>query len=242
MKKFSKKFIKEIEYIKNTVNSKYGFKPINNIMLLIDQLINLNSEEGIYLELGTFRGSTLLSCAEAVKYFNLNVDLYGVDTFNGFPEQKDFHPYDHPSHFIKLYENDLISKFHYNSASIRTNEFQNTDHLDSSYFLDTNNIFKKIKNYNNINLIESEIKNSGDKIDKPIKLLFFDCDLYESYYEGLELFYERVIDGGAIVFDEYYSFKYPGALQAVIDFFKDKKHEIIKYQTPEGFERAMIIK
>ena len=242
MKKFDQNFIQEIENIKNTINSKYGFKPINNIMLLIDQLIKLNDKEGIYVELGTFRGSTLLSCAEAVKFFNLDVNLFGIDTFNGFPEQKELNPFDHPNHFVNLYENGLISKFHYESAAERTKEFSNLDHLESIYFKDTNNIFNHVENYDNVKLIESEIKNSENKINEPIKLLFFDCDLYDSYLDGLNLFYERVIDGGVIVFEEYYSFKYPGALQAIIDFFKNKNHEIIKYQTPEGFERAMIIK
>ncbi len=242
MKKFNKEFIEKIEEIKSTVNDRYGFTPINNIMLLIDQLIRLNNRDGIYLELGTFRGSTILSCAEAVKKFNLKVDLYGIDTFEGFPKSNGINLYDHPNHFKELYKNNLITKDHYDSASKRTQEFTNLDHLNSFYFKDTNNIFTNVKNYDNINLIESEIINSGDKIKRPIKVLFFDCDLYDSYLEGLKLFYDKVINGGVIVFDEYYSYKYPGALQAIIDFFKNKNHEIIKYQTPEGFERAMIIK
>ncbi len=242
MKTFNKEFIEKVEEIKTTIYNKYGFTPINNIMLLIDQLIRLNNQKGIYLELGTFRGSTILSCAEAVKKFNLKVDLYGIDTFTGFPESKETNPYDHPKHFKELFKNNLITKDHYEFASKRTQEFKNLDHLNSFYFKDTNNIFSRVKNYDNIYLVESEIINSGDKIKRPIKVLFFDCDLYDSYSDGLKLFYDKVIDGGVIVFDEYYSYKYPGALQAINDFFKDKNHEIIKYQTPEGFERAMVIK
>jgi hypothetical protein len=60
--------------------------------------------------------------------------------------------------------------------------------------------------------------------------------------DGLNIFYDKVISGGSIIFDEYYSYKYPGAIQAVIDFFKDKEDTLLKYRTQEGFERVMIIK
>ena len=97
-------------------------------------------------------------------------------------------------------------------------------------------------NYSNVHLIESEIKYSESFLNQPIKILFFDCDLYESYLDGLNIFYDKVIKGGAIIFDEYYSFKYPGALQAVVDFFKNDNIRIQKYITNEGFERVIIIK
>ena len=60
--------------------------------------------------------------------------------------------------------------------------------------------------------------------------------------DGLNIFYDKVIMGGSIIFDEYYSYKYPGAIQAVTDFFKNKNQELIKYTTQEGFERVMIKK
>ena len=38
----------------------------------------------------------------------------------------------------------------------------------------------------------------------------------------LNQLFNKVIKGGVIIFDEYYSLKYPGALMAVHDFFIDK--------------------
>ena len=128
------------------------------------------------------------------------------------------------------------------TQKIRTENFTNIDHLKPKYFQEINNIKKNVLKYDNIKLIESEIKNSSIHIVDPIKILFFDCDLYDSYMEGLKLFYDKVITNGAIIFDEYYSFKYPGALQAVIDFFDGVKINLYKYITSEGFERYIIIK
>ena len=51
--------------------------------------------------------------------------------------------------------------------------------------------------------------------------------------------YDNVIPGGCIIFDEYYSYKYPGARVAVDEFFSEKENEghFEKYITPEGYER-----
>ena len=242
MKEFINAFIAKTDNIKETVYKKYNIKPSNNICLLIHELIRLNNINGVYLELGTFRGSTLLSCAEASLIFKLNSNLVGLDTFEGFPENTGINNYDHPKHFIQLRKNKLITETHFKNASIRTDNFTSIAHLQSEYFKDIDKIFDRVKNYSNVSLVKSEIKKSGNLILDPIKILFFDCDLYDSYIEGLNIFYERVISGGSIIFDEYFSYKYPGALQAVIDFFKDKDDTLVKYKTQEGFERVMIIK
>ena len=242
MRKFDKTFITKTDKIKDTVYRKYNIQPSNNICLLINELIRLDKSKGVYLELGTFRGSTLLSCAEACLSFELNTNLFGLDTFEGFPENLEIHKYDNPKHFLELYKNKLITEAHYKNALQRTENFNSIRHLESEYFKDIDQIFVRVKNYNNVSLVKSEIKNSENLILDPIKILFFDCDLYDSYMDGLNIFYNKVIPGGSIIFDEYYSYKYPGALQAVIDFFKDKDDTLVKYQTQEGFERVMIIK
>jgi O-methyltransferase len=242
MKKFDKTFIAKTNSIKEAVIQKYNIEPSNNICLLINELIRLDKNQGVYLELGTFRGSTLLSCAEASVLFKLNTNLIGLDTFEGFPKNLRINNYDHPKHFTELYKNKLITDTHYKNAITRTDNLTSITHLKSEYFKDIDEIFDRVKNYNNVSLVKSEIKNSRNLIVDPIKILFFDCDLYDSYMDGLNIFYDRVISGGSIIFDEYYSYKYPGALQAVIDFFKDKNDTLVKYKTQEDFERVMIIK
>ena len=58
----------------------------------------------------------------------------------------------------------------------------------------------------------------------------------------LNQLYDIVIPNGVIIFDEYYSHKYPGALKAVIDFFSDKDGKLEYCVTSEGFDRVYYIK
>ena len=139
---YNKKIEKEVELVKRQVKDLYGIIPSNNILLLLDQLYKLKDKEGVYLELGTFRGSTLLSCAEFTKAKNINTKLYGIDTFEGFPEQKQFHKYDLPNHYKLLLEKNLITEFHYDNAKKRTENFTNIEHLKPVYFQETNGMSK----------------------------------------------------------------------------------------------------
>jgi len=227
--------------IKNEVQSKYDFTPSNNIQLLIDNLQKLKFKEGCYVELGTFRGSTLLSVAIATKLLNIDTELFGVDTFEGFPNTT-INNFDHPNYFQNLYDDGLIDQDHYNLAKSRTNNFSSIEHLKSSYFQDLQGLFTKVKDFKNIILIKSQIKGSFQKINKPVKVLFFDCDLYDSYMDGFNEYYDNVIPGGVLVFDEYYSLKYPGAIKSVVDYLKDKRGILNFIITSEGFKRYFFIK
>ena len=60
-------------------------------------------------------------------------------------------------------------------------------------------------------------------------------------YQSRKL-YKNIVSGGSVIFDEYYSHKYPGARIAVNEFFENKKGYFEKYITPEGFERWCFIK
>lgn len=227
--------------IKNEVKNKYNFTPSNNIQLLVENLQKLKSKEGCYVELGTFRGSTLLSVAIATKLLNIDTELFGVDTYEGFPNTT-INNFDHPNYFQNLYDDGLIDNEHYLLAKTRTNNFSNIEHLKPSYFQNLEGLFSKVKDFNNIFLIKSKIKNSYQKINKPVKVLFFDCDLYDSYMDGFEEYYENVISGGVLVFDEYYSLKYPGALKSVNDFLGDKSGTLDFIVTNEGFKRYFFVK
>ncbi len=63
---------------------------------------------------------------------------------------------------------------------------------------------------------------TGDQI----AYLHLDVDLYASYVTTLEGLYDKVVPGGVILFDEYMrgmdQIKYPGAKQAIDEFFADK--------------------
>ncbi len=64
------------------------------------------------------------------------------------------------------------------------------------------------------------------RYDGRIALLHLDCDLYESYKVRLDILYDKVQPGGAIMFDEYKDTRWPGATKAIDAFFADKPEVI----------------
>lgn len=65
-----------------------------------------------------------------------------------------------------------------------------------------------------------------------------DCDLYQSYLDTFAFVWPRLVDGGFIHLDEYYSLKFPGARLATDEFLQDKNAKLEMAQTKPGdFER-----
>jgi len=79
--------------------------------------------------------------------------------------------------------------------------------------------------------------------DQKFCAVILDCDLYQSYLDCLNYVYDRMVVDGIIIFDEYYSKKYPLAKVAVDEFFSDKKEEPeIFWIDNNGWERWRVIK
>ena len=223
---------------------------VNNIFLIFNKLLENKDKGGRYLECGVFRGGTLIPVINFIKseIGMFKWDVIGVDTFSGFPSSKEHHPNDLPSKFTELYRDNLITKEHFEKAKIRTNNLKDISHLETEYFdYDFSSLFK-FCDKNGASLIKGKFENvlsslsKALEIDDKLNILYIDCDLYESYLECLNNLYDNVVDGGSIIFDEYYSHKYPGARIAVNEFFENKKGYFEKYKTPEGFERWCFVK
>ena len=63
--------------------------------------------------------------------------------------------------------------------------------------------------------------------DKKFKIVHLDVDTYISYKESLEFFYDRIIIGGYIIFDDYNEPTCLGAT-AINEFFENKKENILQ--------------
>ena len=120
------------------------------IILKIQQLKNI---EGDYVECGTFEGGTLLPVALYTQQFYINKNIYGIDSFEGFPTTK-HHKKDLPSYFEILYSNNLITKDHFEKAKIRTQNFKSLDHLEGGYFKKINSIFESTIAEDDKNFVE----------------------------------------------------------------------------------------
>ena len=89
----------------------------------------------------------------------------------------------------------------------RTNGFQLKEHLTNEYFNNTDGIMEKAKNYKNVELIKTQFKDINNKFSDKISVLFIDCDLYPSYMDVLNQLFNKVIEGGVIIFSQYFSLK-----------------------------------
>ena len=54
-----------------------------------------------------------------------------------------------------------------------------------------------------------------------------DVDNYISYKESLEFFYDKMVNGGIIVFDDYNCECCPGANLAIDEFFSSKEEKLL---------------
>ena len=238
-KQFSSLEVKNYENIKLDVYTKFNLKPVNNIYLILNKINKNKHLKGNYVECGTFKGTTLLSAAQFCKQNNINTKLVGIDTFGGFPYKGLHNPLDLPDHFIQLFKSQKITQDHFEKAKIRTNNFTSLTHLKSEYFLDTEQVFSNCSKFENIELVKGTFEEITPTYNEPIAVLHLDGDLYDSYLTCLNNLYDNVLPGGCIIFDEYYSHKYPGARVAVDKFFLEKENEgcFEKYITSEGHER-----
>jgi len=223
------------------VEENYGLKPGNNVNLICQKLATCELPEGVYAECGVFQGTTLFTVATFLKNIGSDRQLYGFDSFEGFPDSEiDYR--DAPQFFGKLLDKDLIAEEHYRKAAERTANFTDSRHLQSEYFLDVKGVFDIAERFENVRLVKGAFSNSLKDFDEPIAVLFLDCDLYQSYMDCLGALYDQVVPGGVVIFDEYYSLKYPGACWAAAEFFADRPGVFEVYHTSEGFERWCFVK
>jgi hypothetical protein len=243
-KSFKQEHLHECDIIKYQAKKKFNLNPVNNIYLILHKLKELNNLEGHYVECGTFKGNTLIPAALYSSHtgFFREKKIIGIDTFEGFPPTTEHHEYDLPSYFTVLYNNNLINENHYHKAIKRTNNLLDLSHLESEYFLNVEEVFNNSSKFSNVSLLKGSFEEVTPNFDDKIAILHLDGDLYESYLTCLHNLYDNVVIGGAVIFDEYYSHKYPGARVAVNEFFADKTGYFEKYLTSEGHERWCFIK
>lgn len=154
---------------------------------------------GAVVECGTFRAESLAPLAWLMKETGDLRPVFGLDSFSGFPTP--------------------------NTEDLIEGKYMGRD---SEYFARTSE--KEVAEFIRALGLDNEVILIPGFFDQsiptapvgPISVLILDCDLYESYKVCLHYLYPKVQPGGWILFDEYFSPRYPGARLAVDDFFADK--------------------
>lgn len=213
--------------------------------------------EGDIIEIGVYKGFSLLATALLLKELGSDKKVYGFDSFSGFPPI--LNKKDSFDNFDKLFNEKRISKSHLDDHKklLEYTKFKsNFDKINplnistSSDFSNTSKSYleKKIDflELDNVILIEGDFSNT--MIEENFKenrffACLFDCDLYESYKTGLNFVWNKLVTDSFIFFDEYYSLKFPGARIAVDEFFSNKNQKLnVAKSDLADFERWTLIK
>ena len=118
---------------KNNIKN-LGLNVSDNVITLCWALEKTKNLNGVYLECGVYKGSTILTAHEFCKLKNINKKFIGVDSFSGFILNQTTNVNDLPETFDQLFSCDKISKEHYDLAKERLSKLQKLSYLDSEYF------------------------------------------------------------------------------------------------------------
>jgi hypothetical protein len=217
---------------------------------------NHSKIDGDILEAGVFRGKSLLATALLLKELGSNKKVYGFDSFSGFPPV--YHQNDDLAKFEVLYQKALISDRHIADhrllieyrKMIKGVEMTVANISSSSDFSDTSDVIIQKKaeflSLDNIVLVKGDFAETMSSAAMPeLRLIaaLLDCDLYDSYKVALPYIWERLVSGGYIHLDEYYSLKFPGARIACDEFFKAYSDKPLKAPSVDReFERWYVQK
>lgn len=157
---------------------------------------------GDVLECGVFRGHSLLRLAAMIKENGSAKSLFGCDSFEGFPPGS-----------VQEKDRSILRRM----RRVET-KFRSTSHVPSRI-----ERLCRIFDFRNVTTVKGFFEESLEQFnDREFCFVHLDVDLYSSYLTCLEKLYDRVVPGGLIVFDEYRDPTWPGATQAINEFFRDK--------------------
>jgi len=158
---------------------------------------------GHIVECGVFKGNSLLRFASFRDLLETTFSrkIIGFDSFGEFPDTS----YEDDKKYLEGFVGEA------GSSSISVEGLQKV---------------LKHKNINNIELVKGDILETVPEYCKSnphlkVALLHLDVDVYEPTVTALEYFYDRVVSGGIIVFDDYGVF--PGETKAVDQFLQGKR-------------------
>jgi hypothetical protein len=153
---------------------------------------------GDVVECGVFKGTSLIRFAtyREILESQQSRKIWGFDIFGEFPKNVSA---DTDKNFIENFEKEA-------GKGLSTEELQK--------------IFE-VKGFSNIELVKGNVLETLPKFAsnyaKKIALLHLDMDVYEPTYNALEFLYDKVVNDGVIVFDDYGTVT--GATKAIDEFF-----------------------
>jgi len=216
---------------------------------------NYDKLDGDIVEIGVFKGASLIAAALLLKELGSDKVVWGFDSFSGFPS---YHELDSLSQFERLYKEGHITKEHH-ACYLRNLEYRGfmNKHKVSPSTISTSGDFSgtsksmledKIDFFNldNIHIVDGDFQTTmQSNTMKEVRFMvgLMDCDLYESHAVALPFVWDRMVKNGYMFLDEYFSLKFPGARIAINNFFSDKQDGPQMYpRKTTDFERWYVTK
>ena len=179
----------------NNKKIEYGMNTPEQVEKLVESLVNviLSNIEGDVVEFGCYVGESSKYLMKTLLNYNSEKKLFVFDSFEGLPD---------------------LSKWEKNSGW-KPRTLKTTEEVLTNNFLQNNlpipiihkDWFKNIPDY---------------KIPEKICFAFLDGDFYDSIYDSLEKIFDKVSDGGHILFHDYERNDLPGVKAAIDDFLKER--------------------
>ena len=184
---------------------------------LFQKVVNL---PGDIVELGVYRGSSLMSWANFMEIRNMgdrHKKIVGFDNFKGFGDFDEKDGKESP---------DVGKK----AGGFNSNEFE--DQLRDAINIFDNDRFIPYKP--RIHLVKGNIEETIPQYiqENPgmrISLLHFDVVLYRPTLVALQHMWDLVVPGGVVIFDEYGIPPWEGESKAVDEFFADKSVNLQRF-------------
>lgn len=184
---------------------------------------------GDIIELGVFRGTTLMHWANFLEVRSMGdrqKQVFGFDNFAGFKsfDEKDGAASQNLDKVVGGFDSSVFEEALEDAISI----------FDKDRFIPYKARVKLVKG----DIEETVPKFVEENPGLRLSLIHFDCDLYQPTKIALEQLYPLVVRGGVILFDEYGIRPWGGESNAVDEYFADKQVEIKRFDwcpAPGGY-------
>lgn len=182
---------------------------------------------GDIIELGVYRGSTLMNWANFLEIRNMGdrqKQVFGFDHFTGFQA---LHEKDGREEGAKAeggFDSSVFEEILMDAISI----------FDQDRFIPYKPRVKLVKG----DICETVPVFVRENPGLRLSLLHFDCDMYEPTRTGLEHLWDLIVPGGVVLFDEYGIRPWEGEARAVDEFFNNKNIKIKRFDwcpNPGGY-------
>jgi hypothetical protein len=209
---------------------------------------------GDVCEFGVFRGRSLIGAALLLQQRGDDRRIIGFDTFAGFP---DLAHEDLPERFAEMAQRGQISVEHLarveRNAELLAATGRSIDPMRSSTsgaFTATSRAMIEeratiVGVRDRIDLYEGEFTPSlalPENVARTVSGVLIDSDLHDGYAAVLPWAWERMVTGGMIYLDEYYSLKFPGPRLAVDAFCAEGGIRPTLLRRDGSFERWAILR